>query len=116
MRKARVIAISLGGALALLIAILALSRDKEPRYQGRSLSQWLRVYEKSPGPLRVYETSSGPPIYFPDTRLLQGGQLPDQAEAVNAVRQIGTNAIPWVIRWMRQERSPWKDKVRAAFQ
>ena len=96
MRKARLIGLCFGCALALLIAILALSHDKEPRYHGKSLSQWLVAYEKPTAKLRA--------------------TYPMQPEAINAVHQIGTNAIPWVIRWMRMDRNPAKTKLRAVFE
>ncbi len=60
-------------ALAVVVALLW-PREQEPMYEGRTLSQWLAAYRP-------------------------GGPL--EEAAFHAVRQIGTNALPWLIRWGR---------------
>lgn len=80
-RRRRVIAILCLVAAVSSIAIL--SRDKEPRYGGRALSEWARMRETR----------------FPDDYGLT-------ADANQAVRSIGTNAIPTALRWLSHEPSP----------
>src|ERR1035437_715646 len=67
--------IALGVLLAALAGVIAWQavREREPVYQGKPLSVWLRQY-------RVTHTDG------------DGGELGKQTET--AIRQIGTNAIP----------------------
>jgi hypothetical protein len=74
-----------GVAIAVWVG-LSLSGEREPQYNGRSLSQWVRRSRDDWG--------------FPNfTRILETN------EAVEAVRQIGTNALPFLIRWIQCEES-----------
>jgi HEAT repeat protein len=57
------------------------SADAEPRYQDKSLSEWIVLTEP-----KSVETFA-----------------PRDAQALEAVRRIGTNAIPWLLRWIRSE-------------
>jgi hypothetical protein len=66
-----------------------LTLETEPRYQGKKLSEWLDVCG-SP----TYDS-----IHHRYTR-------PVPSEAVNAVRQIGTNALPTLLRWVCDGSSP----------
>jgi hypothetical protein len=71
-------------ALALVLAVL-LAHDDEPRYKGRSLSKWLQVYSDN--------------SMTPDS--------PELTEAVQAIRAIGTNAFPSLLKWIRQDPPSW---------
>jgi hypothetical protein len=85
-RRRRIVWMTLACGLVTLAAILAL-RDREPRYEGRSLSEWID---------------------------LAGGvdpTIPEPAVA-DAIRHIGTNALPWLVRWLRYEEPAWKRKGR----
>lgn len=73
-------------ALAVIGLLLYALRTNEPSYQGRALGQWLSDIENAN-----------------DDR---------QAEpAMNAVRQIGTNAIPYLLAMMRVQDSKLKEKI-----
>jgi HEAT repeat protein len=87
MRKGK--RILLLAACLLLAAALAglLIPDSEPRYHGRSLSKWLALYSPTRDPS-------------------------DFDEAEKAIRAIGTNALPYLLKWIRQEPPFWQ---RAAF-
>jgi HEAT repeat protein len=61
-------------ALAALVALFAL--NPEPRYQGRHLSEWILLY------------------WEPDT------PDADKTEAAEAIRAIGTNAVPDLVKWL----------------
>jgi hypothetical protein len=65
--------------------------EKEPEYNGKKLSEWL-----SEGPI------SG-----------DGPRSAAEKEAMDAVRHMGTNALPYLIRWMRYERRPWRNRLYA---
>jgi HEAT repeat protein len=71
-------------ALSTIGVLLYVSRTNEPSFQGRALSQWLEDIENA---------------------------RDDQAAepANNAVRQIGTNAIPYLLEMMRAEDSQLKE-------
>jgi hypothetical protein len=72
-----------------LVAVVAVCffclREQEPSYNGRTLSEWLDLYDE--------ENS------------IAYSQTPRDTAAVNAVRAIGTNAIPMLSRWARTEDS-----------
>lgn len=76
--------------LACAVAVAALlfqSRDHEPSYDGRSLNDWL----------------VGLTNYNGDD---------DTDQAAEAIRQIGTNAIPYLVQYTRY--TPWPLRVKAA--
>jgi len=68
-------------------AWLVLSQPREPVYQGKSLSVWLQNYVR-------------PPKFV--------GELPGLRETDEAVRQMGTNAIPTLSRMLRARDASWK--------
>jgi HEAT repeat protein len=78
----------IGLVLVLALAVIGLLfyalRTNEPSFQGRALSQWLSDIENAKGDR---EAESG----------------------MNAVRQIGTNAIPYLLSMMRAEDSKLKE-------
>ena len=78
-------------AAAIVIGLLWLTYGihREPRYNGKSLSEWLRLY----GSVNI--RFGGP------------------EEAVDAVRHIGTNAVPFLVSWIDQQRDmpPWKVRL-----
>lgn len=68
----------------LLLAITAIASDPEPTYQGRSLSEWLRDLD----PHGMYPANDPPP-------------------EIVAIRKIGTNALPLLLKWIQAE-DPWE--------
>jgi hypothetical protein len=85
MKRTRLILIAVCVVMAGTLAI-AIYRGREPRYQGRTLTGWMEII-----------------------RLGNGSESEMQA-AINAVQQIGTNAIPWLVKWSVAE----DPKVKAA--
>jgi hypothetical protein len=86
-RRGRLLLLLTGCALtALLLALWPRDRVPEPRYAGKSFSEWLALYSES-------ATRPG----------LQG-----RAEAVHALREIGTNALPFLLRLVQHETPAWK--------
>ena len=79
-------------AVALAVAAIAFTLvPHEPKYEGRTLTEWI----KDSGPRRN-----------PD---------PSQARAVEAVRHIGTNALPWLIKWINaKEPRDWQIQLTRA--
>ena len=72
---------------------LAQPREPEPVYQGKSLSEWLRVAETS-----------------------HSNKAEAEAEAEAATRQAGTNAIPTLLRLLRVKDSVLKVKFMSLVQ
>jgi len=63
--------------LALFTLLTATAADKEPSYNGRSLSDWLHDLD----PHLIYEVNHPPP-------------------EIVAIQQMGTNALPLLLKWM----------------
>jgi hypothetical protein len=79
--------ILLGCAIAAIL-ILTLLREREPQYQGRSLGTWVLQLE-----LR-------------DPRYLDGSSL-----AQEAIQHIGTNALPFLLKWIQYQEPPWRRRL-----
>lgn len=78
------IALALAAAVAAILFALV---PREPKYQGRTLSEWLCI---------------AAPSVNPD---------PESARAVQAVHHIGADGLPWLIKWMSYEPPTWKTKL-----
>ena len=111
-----IVLVLLAGAVAWWAAA-----DREPVYQGRSLSQWLESYPVIP----VMYGDGATPRYVPWGF---GGfepnfpffPVPDESDAEvraahDAVRHIGTDAIPTLLRMLRARDSALKGKAMDLF-
>jgi hypothetical protein len=65
--------------------------EAEPVYQGKKLSEWVRQYDFA--------------------RLSDRAKSPEYREATNAICQIGTNAVPFLLKWTDYELPAWRTKV-----
>ena len=82
-------------ACVLAVAVVLLwPREREPYYQGKPLSEWIEMTASGSG-------------YWSEV----GTQSPEAARAAQALRQMGTNALPCLLKWVRYERPPWKDSA-----
>src|SRR5262245_15768594 len=80
MRRSR--KILLAGAIVVVFGLLLASRpDDEPSYNGRKLSYWLKTYNLS-------------------------NRRAEQLEAEQAIKSIGTNALPCLVRWIGNDKAP----------
>jgi hypothetical protein len=85
MRKHRTLVIATPCvALAIVLTVL-LAHDDEPRYNGRPLSKWLQVYSQN----------------------VMAQNSPQFTEAEQAIRTIGTNALPLLAKWIQQQPPSW---------
>jgi hypothetical protein len=71
----------LGAGLVLMAVVWAVLRDREPTYDGRTLSEWAGL---SPG---------------------------REKEGSDAIRHMGTNTFPTILKWLRYKPSPWKVRM-----
>jgi hypothetical protein len=85
-RQRRILIISAACVLVGIGVVAFWPRDNEPKYNGKTLSQWLEISRS-----RRY-----------DNRWPQ---------AEDAVRHIGTNALPWLTKWMSYDRPNWQDQT-----
>ena len=74
-------------ALAALVACVLVLPDREPTWQGRTLGAWLRDFDADKPEIR--------------------------ASAVDAIRQIGTNALPLIIQRLQHPDSRAPSKILA---
>src|SRR4051812_45191211 len=91
-KKRRVLIIAVVIFVAACVGVVLWPPEKEPEYQGKKLSAWLDVY---------CSTNATPVL------------LRDEASA--AVRAIGTNGVPWLLRWMRFEHRSWPPELTRFF-
>jgi hypothetical protein len=87
-RKRRKFLIALPCLAAIAMLVFFAGRDPQPRYRGRPLSEWLHD-------------------------AFSASRSPDNIDPRHAVREIGTNAIPWLVSWISYERGSWQRTARA---
>jgi hypothetical protein len=86
-RRSRILIILAVVCVLAGIGVVALwPREREPEYNGKKLSEWLEISAS-----RKYNDR------WP--------------QAEDAVRHIGTNALPWLSKWMSYESPKWKDQM-----
>ncbi len=88
MPKRRLIVFPSAVTLLAAAIIMAHIPSREPFYKGKRLSEWARAYAAN-----TLTTK-------PDTS--------EQRQARDAIRQIGTNAIPDLLKWINYEQPVWK--------
>jgi len=76
---------------------------KEPEYHGKKLREWLRVVEKNS--IADHEEINNSTNLDNITN-----ESPQVIEAVRAVRAIGTNALPYLIKW-NIEQPRWRQNL-----
>jgi hypothetical protein len=85
----------LAGCAVVAILVAALwPGEREPEYKGKKLSEWLMQYRE----LSDHRHSDDP----------------EPRQASDAVRHIGTNALPFLLAWLHQERSSWDVRLTVA--
>src|ERR1044071_6238767 len=75
-------------------AVVLWPGETEPQYQGKKLSEWLDAYKRS---------SAFEPVAW--AKQIDG-------KTQQAVRNIGTNALPFLLRWI--ESDPWERHTERA--
>ena len=93
MRKHRKLRIALACLAVVAGVVVFATRDTEPHYQGRSLSQWLMIYYESD---RLNRDPAQRPV------------------AAAAIRAVGTNALPQLIKWTCYEVPTWHAYITRA--
>lgn len=82
MQRRRIVVPALALALAITVILVVGRGEPEPNWKGRSLSSWLKLYQqRTTGELTVAQID----------------------EAPAALKEIGTNALPWLLKWVQYE-------------
>src|SRR3954469_118256 len=83
--KKRVAILVCGVAVAAVVAVVFWPGPKEPEYQGKKLSEWVAMRTSHPG------------------------------ECEQAVKAIGTNAVPQLLTLVRYERPKWSTVMASSY-
>ena len=83
------------------LALLAWPREREPEYKGRKLSKWIQD-----GAMATTSLLSTPP-YVLSPKL----QPADRAAKIEAIQNIGTNALPYLLKWIEAGELPKYGKL-----
>jgi len=79
---------------------LAFFRNREPTYNGKPLSSWAQTYWTAPNPYSPLDPAS--------IATLNLAASANRREAREAIRSLGTNPIPLMLKWISYERPRWK--------
>jgi hypothetical protein len=79
MKRRRILLFVLCSVAAITLAIFIWPREREPEYNGAPLSKWLERYN-----------------------------VGQNVEAAKAIQHIGTNALPFLLRWIQYEPPGWR--------
>jgi hypothetical protein len=85
--RRKLVWIFIGCAIALVL-LLTLFRERQPQFGGLSLNQWITMLD-----------GSDPEI--------------SQQQAELAIRSIGTNGLPYYVKWFQYQERPWKTRLAA---
>jgi hypothetical protein len=90
---------SVGCVVAGVAAAMAWPREKEPEYKGKKLREWVLAYSGASTSGRFLPKRYG--VY-------------DTSQGSEAIQQIGTNALPFLVRWIRHEPGSATDGILAS--
>jgi HEAT repeat protein len=84
--------------VGVIIVGLLWPQDQGPEYEGRTLLQWIIIHDRATGAESVHKSAYNPSAL---------------READAAVHHIGTNALPWLIKWIQEPptRFAWRERV-----
>jgi hypothetical protein len=100
-RGRRVLLILLGCGLAGVVAALVWPGEREPVYQGKKLSEWLLAYDLG------FANDA-------ERTFLNRSITEEHPAADDAIRHLGTNALPCLLRWIKYEPPLWRKKANPA--
>ncbi len=92
---------------ALAYVLLSEKPIQDPRYAGKSLSEWIEIYQHTPGP-SPSEPSRTTAERLAAFRANEARIKATRAEVELAVRSIGTNALPYLLDCFRYELPWWR--------
>jgi len=90
MRKRELLLLAVSSAILIALILWVMPRKPEPHYDGRSLSSWLDASAYGPTLVR-------------------------QHEATQAILQMGTNALPGLLQYIKYKPAAWKHSTTTTF-
>ncbi len=103
--RRRIFYLLLGAAGIALLAFLVWRPEPEPSYQGKTLSEWVEIYERP-----ASELDFDHPVDLPQ-HPEQIEAKPGIHEAIEAVRHMRDQVIPRALVLIRHERPLWKREL-----
>src|SRR5580765_1901178 len=98
MKRRRILLLLLGSVAAITLAFLIWPREREPEYDGVPLSGWLNAKENFSASIHG----------IPDKALPYPNYPVDGSKSESAIRHIGTNALPFLVRWIQYKMPLWR--------
>src|SRR5262249_25236961 len=89
MRKRRKFTWLFIGCAIAVVLLLTFWPNHEPQYKGRSLTQWVD--------LLYYGYANDPDV--------------SKHDAEEAIRAIGTNGLPFYVKWFQYQGRPWRTRL-----
>src|SRR4051794_32060954 len=86
MKKRRIFVVIFGCLAVAALALALWPHEREPEYNGISLSTWLERYKARNNTLETFA----------------------------AIRRIGTNGLPFLLRWIQYESPGWRKSLYSA--
>src|SRR6059036_940173 len=115
MKRGRSVVWLLLAFLPVTIAVILVfgGGEREPAYKGKRLSQWLNQYQAPPPGPGWLMSRPLPSQWLSQYQigLLSSGRPGPLAEAEEAVRHIGKESLPWLVRWLGYEPPAWRQKL-----
>jgi len=97
--RRRTVVLICAAAIILFAVVLLVTPEREPRYQGRTLSEWLVQAQTN--------------LTDFDLFLLDSGSTTSRVSAVCAVWEIGPRAVPELVGWIKRPAPLFEEEVRA---
>jgi HEAT repeat protein len=91
-RRRRILAVTIAVNLIAIGVIAFWPGPKEPEYDGKKLSEWLKI---------CCDNRAGSSY----------SQSQSLESARKAVRKIGTNGLPWLVKWINYDTPKWKSAL-----
>jgi hypothetical protein len=92
MKRKRLIIIIFSFFAVTILGVLLWPREREPEYDGVPLSEWLERFDRE-------KTSI-------NTNGIWGASA-----AYDAIQQMGTNTLPFLVRWIQYDKPGWRQRL-----
>lgn len=99
MKRKRLVIISISFLAAVILAALLWPREREPEYEGIPLSGWLEAQERERAAFHSIPQKSSPNVQYPSALGFKSD---------SAIRHIGTNALPFLVRRIQYKPPFWR--------
>jgi hypothetical protein len=99
--------------VAIVVVVAFWPGEREPEYQGKTLSEWAAVWAKAGKAFS--EGAFGYTSYEVRTNRELQALRAESDNARKVVVRLGTNSIPWLIRQIRYEIPAWRWKLLVGY-